>query len=58
MLKPAVTVLIDTYNHERFVEEAIEPIVSTTTDVIRAFFSSGMDAPVIGTFVVEKYKEI
>ena len=54
MLKPAVTVLIDTYNHESFIEEAIEPIVCTPTDAIRAFFSSSMDALVIGTFVVEK----
>ena len=54
MLKPAVTVLIDTYDHECFVEEAIEPIVSTPTDVICAFLSSGVDSLVIGTFVVEK----
>jgi carbamoyltransferase len=31
-----------------------EPIVSTPTDAVRTFFSSGMDALVIGTFVVEK----
>jgi len=31
-----------------------EPIVSTPTDAIRTFFSSGMDALVIGSFVVEK----
>jgi carbamoyltransferase len=31
-----------------------EPIVCTPTDAIRTFFSSGMDALVIGTFVVEK----
>ena len=31
-----------------------EPIVCTPTDGIRTFFSSGMDALVIGTFVVEK----
>jgi hypothetical protein len=55
MLKPAVTDLIDTYDHERFIEEAIdEPTVSTPTDLIRTFFSSGMDALGVGTFVVEK----
>ncbi|MGH9687636.1 MAG: carbamoyltransferase family protein [Candidatus Acidiferrales bacterium] len=31
-----------------------EPIVCTPTDAIRTFFSSGMDALVIGTFLVEK----
>lgn len=31
-----------------------EPIVCTPTDAIRTFFSSGMDALVIGNFVVEK----
>jgi carbamoyltransferase len=31
-----------------------EPIVSTPTDALRTFFSSGMDALVIGSFVVEK----
>jgi carbamoyltransferase len=31
-----------------------EPIVCTPTDAVRTFFSSGMDALVIGTFVVEK----
>jgi len=31
-----------------------EPIVSSPTDAIRTFFSSGMDALIIGTFVVEK----
>jgi carbamoyltransferase len=31
-----------------------EPIVSTPTDAVRTFFSSGMDALVIGNFVVEK----
>jgi carbamoyltransferase len=31
-----------------------EPIVCSPTDAIRTFFSSGMDALVIGTFVVEK----
>ena len=31
-----------------------EPIVCTPTDAIRTFFSSGMDALVIGKFVVEK----
>jgi carbamoyltransferase len=31
-----------------------EPIVCTPTDGIRTFFSSGMDALVIGSFVVEK----
>jgi carbamoyltransferase len=31
-----------------------EPIVSSPTDAIRPFFSSGMDALVIGNFVVEK----
>jgi len=31
-----------------------EAIVNTTTDAIRTFFSSGMDALVIGSFVVEK----
>jgi hypothetical protein len=54
MLKPAVTVLIDTYDHEGFVEEAIEPIVSTPADGTRTFFSSKVDSLVIGTFVVEK----
>src|SRR5580693_9377452 len=31
-----------------------EPIVSSPTDAIRTFFSSGMDALVIGSFLVEK----
>jgi len=31
-----------------------EPIVSMPTDAVRTFFSSGMDALVIGSFVVEK----
>jgi carbamoyltransferase len=31
-----------------------EPIVCTPTDAIRTFFSSGLDALVIGNFVVEK----
>lgn len=31
-----------------------EPIVSSPTDAIRTFFSSGMDALVIGNFVVQK----
>jgi len=31
-----------------------EPIVSTPTDAIRTFFSSGMDALIIGSFLVEK----
>jgi carbamoyltransferase len=31
-----------------------EPIVSTPTDAIRTFFSSGMDCLVLGNFVVEK----
>jgi carbamoyltransferase len=31
-----------------------EPIVSSPTDAIRTFFSSGLDALVIGSFVVEK----
>jgi carbamoyltransferase len=31
-----------------------EPIVSSSTDAIRTFFSSGMDALIIGSFVVEK----
>ncbi|MGA8408807.1 MAG: carbamoyltransferase [Candidatus Acidiferrales bacterium] len=31
-----------------------EPIVCSPTDAIRTFFSSGMDALVIGSFVVEK----
>jgi carbamoyltransferase len=31
-----------------------EPIVSSPTDAIRTFFSSGMDALIIGTFAVEK----
>jgi carbamoyltransferase len=31
-----------------------EPIVSSPTDAIRTFFSSGMDALFIGNFVVEK----
>jgi carbamoyltransferase len=31
-----------------------EPIVSSPTDAIRTFFSSGMDSLVIGNFVVEK----
>ena len=31
-----------------------EPIVATPTDAIRTFFSSGLDALVIGNFVVEK----
>ncbi|MGH9744592.1 MAG: carbamoyltransferase family protein [Candidatus Acidiferrales bacterium] len=33
-----------------------EPIVCTPTDAIRTFFSSGMDALVIGSFVVDKSK--
>jgi carbamoyltransferase len=31
-----------------------EPIVCTPTDAIRTFFCSGMDALVIGSFLVEK----
>jgi carbamoyltransferase len=31
-----------------------EAIVSTPTDAIRTFFSSGMDALVLGSFLVEK----
>jgi hypothetical protein len=31
-----------------------EAIVRTPTDAIRTFFSSGMDALVIGSFLVEK----
>lgn len=31
-----------------------EPIVCTPTDAVRTFFSSGMDALVIGNFLVEK----
>jgi carbamoyltransferase len=31
-----------------------EPIVCTSTDAIRAFFSSGMDALVISPFLIEK----
>lgn len=31
-----------------------EPIVCTPTDAVRTFFSSGMDALVMGNFVVEK----
>ena len=31
-----------------------EPIVCTPTDAIRTFFSSGLDALVIGSFIVEK----
>jgi carbamoyltransferase len=31
-----------------------EPIVCTPTDAMRTFFSSGMDALVIGSFLVEK----
>jgi carbamoyltransferase len=31
-----------------------EPIVCTPTDAVRTFFSSGMDALVIGNFIVEK----
>lgn len=31
-----------------------EPIVNTATDAIRTFFSSGLDALVIGSFLVEK----
>lgn len=31
-----------------------EPIVNTPTDAIRTFFSSGMDALLIGSFLVEK----
>jgi len=31
-----------------------EPIVSTPTDAIRTFFSSGMDALIIGNYLVEK----
>jgi carbamoyltransferase len=31
-----------------------EPIVNYPTDALRTFFSSGMDALVIGSFLVEK----
>jgi carbamoyltransferase len=31
-----------------------EAIVHTPTDAIRTFFSSGMDARVVGSFLVEK----
>jgi carbamoyltransferase len=31
-----------------------EAIVHTLTDAVRTFFSSGMDALVIGNFLVEK----
>jgi len=31
-----------------------EPIVNSPTDAVRTFFSSGMDALVIGSFLVEK----
>jgi carbamoyltransferase len=31
-----------------------EPIICTPTDAIRMLLSSGMDALVIGTFLVEK----
>ena len=31
-----------------------EPIVCSPTDAIRTFFSSGMDALIIGSFLVEK----
>jgi carbamoyltransferase len=31
-----------------------EPIVCTPTDAIRTFFSSGMDALIVGNFVVKK----
>ena len=31
-----------------------EAIVNTPTDAVRTFFSSGMDALVIGSFLVEK----
>jgi len=31
-----------------------EPIVTTPTDAIRTFFSSGMDALVMGSYLVEK----
>jgi carbamoyltransferase len=31
-----------------------EPIVCAPTDAVRTFFGSGMDALVIGSFVVEK----
>jgi carbamoyltransferase len=31
-----------------------EPIVCTPTEAVRTFFSSGMDALVIGSFLVEK----
>jgi carbamoyltransferase len=31
-----------------------EAIVHTPTDALRTFFSSGMDALVIGSFLVEK----
>jgi carbamoyltransferase len=31
-----------------------EPIVASPTDAVRTFFSSGMDALVIGSYLVEK----
>jgi len=31
-----------------------EPIVATPTDAVRTFFSSGLDALVIGSYLVEK----
>jgi carbamoyltransferase len=31
-----------------------EPIVTSPTDAVRTFFSSGMDALVIGSYLVEK----
>ena len=91
MGKPFANALIETYHHERFIEQAIisvleqdfppsegeilvvddgsadrtpeivrqcapevRVIAHTPTDAIRNFFSSGTDAVVIGTFLVEK----
>ena len=36
------------------VVDTVGPIVNTPTDAIRTFFSSGMDALVIGSYLVEK----
>jgi len=90
MSRPFVSVLIDAYNHERFIEEALRSVlaqvfppaecemvvvddgpadrtpdlmrqfeppkatVHTPTDAIGTFFSSGMDALVLGSFLVER----
>lgn len=71
MPRPFVSVLMGTYNHERYIEQAVisvpeqvirntsfnlrgEAIAPTPTEAVGTFFSSAMDALVIGSFLVEK----